>query len=335
MRLEHLALLACPDCHGSLRLAGAQKTVGESVIDGELACERCEKGFPVSGGVPRFVPRENYASGFGLEWTRHARTQYDSYSGIPVSEQRFFGQTHWSRDLKGQLILEVGSGSGRFTEQAANTGATVVSLDYSYAVDANYASNGSRSNVLIVQGDVFAMPFRPGTFDRLFCFGVLQHTPNPSRAFAALPGVLKSGGALCADIYKATLFRTLFQTKYWVRPFTRNLNPERLYARVKAWVDFMWPLAGLIRKLPKGYAINWRLLVADYSFLGLNGQMLKEWAYLDTFDMLAPRYDRPARIGGFQEWANEAGLVDIEAEYTPHGVVLRGNVPHDSRHKSP
>jgi SAM-dependent methyltransferase len=324
MHLEHLQLLACPTCHASLRLVSGNSGGPQTVVDGVLACEKCGKEFPIIGGVPRFVPRENYASGFGLEWTKHARTQYDSYSGIPVSERRFFEQTRWQRKLKGQLILEVGSGSGRFTEQAANTGATVVSLDYSYAVDANYASNGSRANVLIVQGDAFAMPFRPGTFDKLFCFGVLQHTPSPSGALAALPQFLKPGGELCADIYKATLFRTVLQTKYWVRPFTRNLDPDRLYARVKAWVDFMWPLAGVIRKLPKGHAINWRLLVADYSPLGLEGQMLKEWAYLDTFDMLAPRYDRPATLRTFRQWAAEAGIVAIDAEYTPHGVVLRG-----------
>lgn len=327
MLLRHLALLACPACHAPLRLSKCDKGDADLVLEGELACQACQQSYPVAAGVPRFVPRENYASGFGLEWTKHARTQYDSYSGVSVSEQRFFGQTHWPRNMAGELILEVGSGSGRFTEQAANTGATVVSLDYSYAVDANYASNGSRENVLIVQGDVFALPFRPGTFDRLFCFGMLQHTPDPKRAFAALPLALKPGGELCADIYKATMMRTLLQTKYWVRPFTRNLDPQRLYARVTAWVDFMWPLAALIRKLPKGYAINWRLLVADYSFLGLQGRMLKEWAYLDTFDMLAPRFDRPARIDEFRAWGQRARLLDVEAEYTPHGVVLRGKAP--------
>jgi ubiquinone/menaquinone biosynthesis C-methylase UbiE len=258
-----------------------------------------------------------------LEWTKHARTQYDSYSGIPASEQRFFGQTGWPRGLDGETVLEVGSGSGRFTEQAARTGATVVSLDYSYAVDANYASNGGRDNVLIVQADVFAMPFRPHSFDRLFCFGMLQHTPSPSRAYFAQPKVLKRGGALCADIYKVSLWRTFLQTKYWVRPFTRHMNPDRLYARVVRWVDFMWPLAALIRRLPKGYAINWRLLVADYSFLGLQGQMLKEWSYLDTFDMLAPRFDRPATQETFRHWAEEAHLSEVEAFLTPHGVVLR------------
>ena len=325
MYLEHLKLLACPLCHAPLsceRMKGSES--GDDVVcDGMLTCSACDKEYPVIGGVPRFVPRENYASGFGLEWTKHARTQYDSYSGLRVSEERFFGQTLWPRKQRGEFVLEVGSGSGRFTEQAANTGATVVSFDYSYAVDANYASNGYRRNVLIVQADVFAMPFRSGTFDRLFCFGMLQHTPSPERALRELPRVLKSGGSLCADIYKFSLTRTILQTKYWVRPLTRSMNPDQLYARVRAWVDFIWPVARLIRKLPKGYAINWRLLVADYSFLGLDGEMLKEWSYLDTFDMLAPRYDRPATLGTFHQWAVDAGLKQVEAEYTPHGVVLR------------
>jgi SAM-dependent methyltransferase/uncharacterized protein YbaR (Trm112 family) len=331
MKLDHLGLLACPTCHGALTCAqsGSNFTDG-AILAGQLRCTSCAREYPVVAGVPRFVPRENYASGFGLEWTKHARTQYDSYSGIQASEQRFFGQTGWPRDLRGEVILEVGSGSGRFTEQAARTGATVVSLDYSYAVDANFASNGSRCNVLIIQADVLSMPFRPQTFDRLFCFGMLQHTPSPSRAFAALPSVLKSGGSLCADIYKVSFWRTIIQTKYWVRPFTRGMNPDRLYARVQRWVNFMWPVANVIRRLPKGYAINWRLLVADYSFLGLQGKMLKEWSYLDTFDMLAPRYDRPATKETFRGWAVKANLLDIDAYYSPHGVVMRartGNKP--------
>jgi SAM-dependent methyltransferase len=324
--LGHLRLLACPRCNGALHCTHGTPTDGV-LLEGTLSCPTCDRDFPIIGGIPRFVPRENYASGFGLEWTRHARTQYDSYSGLKLSEQRFFSQTGWPRDLRGEVMLEVGSGSGRFTEQAANTGATVVSLDYSYAVEANYAANGARPNVLIVQADVFAMPFRPGTFDRVFCFGMLQHTPDPARAFAALPRMLRGGGALCADIYKATLIRALLHTKYYVRPFTRRMDPERLYGRVRSWVNFMWPVASLIRRLPKGYAVNWRLLVADYSPLGLEGELLKEWSYLDTFDMLAPRYDRPVRLGTFQRWARRANLENVSTEYTAHGIVLRATAP--------
>jgi SAM-dependent methyltransferase len=229
--------------------------------------------------------------------------------------------------MVGERILEVGSGSGRFTEQAATTGATIASLDYSYAVDANYASNGDKENVLIVQGDVFALPFKPGIFDRVFCFGVLQHTPEPERAFLALPNALRSGGYLCADLYKATVWRKVFATKYYVRPFTRNMDPEKLYKRVQAWIDFIWPVAALIRKLPKGYRINWRLLVADYSWLGLKGDKLKEWAYLDTFDMLAPKYDFPQTLESVQAWADKAHLTRVDVEYTPHGITVRGISP--------
>jgi len=56
-----------------------------------------------------------------LEWTKHAMTHYDSYTGSKISERSFFDETGWSRKLHGELILEVGSGSGRFTEQAATT----------------------------------------------------------------------------------------------------------------------------------------------------------------------------------------------------------------------
>jgi ubiquinone/menaquinone biosynthesis C-methylase UbiE/uncharacterized protein YbaR (Trm112 family) len=327
MYLHHLSLLACPACFGDLRLGRMDSGNDTCVLEGALTCVACAKEYPVVGGVPRFVPRENYASGFGLQWIRHARTQYDSTSGLTVSEDRLFGQTHWPRDLRGKLVLEVGSGSGRFTEQAAKTGATVVSFDYSYAVDANFASNGDKENVLVLQADVFRMPFRDSSFDYVFCFGMLQHTPEPHAAFNALPRVLKAGGSLCADIYKLTFFRTILQTKYWARPITRRIPPAKLYPAVVRWVDFMWPIASVIRKLPKGYAINWRLLVADHSYLGISGQQAKEFSYLDTFDMLAPAYDRPATIGTFQSWGEQAGLEEVETEYSTHGITLRAKMP--------
>lgn len=82
MHLEHLRLLSCPACHGDLTCAVGDADSQDGVItEGHLTCAACRHGYPVIAGVPRFVPRENYASGFGLEWTKHARTQYDSYSG--------------------------------------------------------------------------------------------------------------------------------------------------------------------------------------------------------------------------------------------------------------
>jgi 2-polyprenyl-3-methyl-5-hydroxy-6-metoxy-1,4-benzoquinol methylase/uncharacterized protein YbaR (Trm112 family) len=325
LRETALQHLACPKCHSNLIIGSVQKRRGEILETAQLACEGCQASYPVVGGIPRFVPGENYASSFGFQWNEHARTQYDSYSGKKLSERRFFEETGWPKDLAGEITLEVGSGSGRFTEQAASTGAFVVSLDYSSAVEANYASNGALENVLIVQADVYAMPFRGGYFDKVFCFGMLQHTPDVHKAFLALPPMLKPDGELAVDVYKKTFFRTYLATKYYARRLTRNMEPTRLYGLTRRWLDFIWPISRLISRIPRiGPTINWRLLVPDYSRSGLQESMLKEWAYLDAFDMLSPRYDSPQTLKTLLSWFEEAGMTGIEVRYGYNGIEGRG-----------
>lgn len=325
MREAALQHLACPKCHNNLVISSVEKRRGEILETAQLTCEGCRASYPIVRCIPRFVSNENYASSFGFQWKEHAKTQYDSYSGMKLSEKRFFEETDWPRDLPGEIILEVGSGSGRFTEQAAPTGAFVVSLDYSNAVEANYASNGARENVLIVQADVYAMPFRTGYFDKVFCFGTLQHTPDVHKTFLALPPMLKPNGELVVDVYKKTFFRTYLATKYYARRLTRNIEPTRLYQLTRRWVDFMWPISRLISKIPRiGPIINWRLLIPDYSRLGLQDSILKEWAYLDAFDMLSPRYDSPQTIKTLLSWFQEAGMIDIVVRYGYNGIEGRG-----------
>lgn len=325
MKEEHLKYLVCPTCKSVLNLK-VEKHDNVHIESGSLQCSECQTNYAILRYIPRFVPLENYASGFGLQWTEHARTQYDSYSGANISEKRFFEETRWPRDLTGQLVLEVGSGSGRFTEQAASTGAMIVSMDYSYAVEANYASNGTKDNVLIVQGDIYKMPFRENYFDKLFCFGVLQHTPDVRKSFMELPQYLKNGGNLAIDVYdKYEGYNPLYKTKYWVRHFTKGRNPEKLYKIITKYINFMWPIAKFIHKLPYGPQINWALLIADYQeHYDLSEDMLKEWAILDTFDMLSPVYDTPQTIETVKQWFHDAHLTGIEVHYGYNGIEGRG-----------
>ncbi len=329
MNPAHAALLCCPFCKGDLRVAETRLVADGKIIDGTLQCEACRERHTILRGVPRFVSLDNYASGFGLEWTKHARTQYDSTSGLSVSEERFFQETRWSRDLAGEVIYEAGSGSGRFTEHAVKTGAMVISLDYSYAVDANYSSNGANRNLLIVQGDILAPPLRPASVDKCCCIGVIQHTPDPRRAFSSLVRTLKPGGSIVVDTYKiADWWKRWFYTKYLVRPLVRNMEPERLYRLCERYVDLMWPIARLIRKLPFGRQLNWFLLVADYGgCYNLTDEQQKEWALLDTFDMLAPAYDIPQTLENFRRWFVDEGLEHIDVHYGYNGIEGRGHMP--------
>ena len=326
MRRAHLRYLACPRCRGDLGFEEVREEVEEDIRSGMLLCSSCEVSYPVEGSIPRFVHRDNYAKGFGLQWTMHARTQFDSYSGSPVSETRFFEETKWPRDLRGQTILEVGSGSGRFTEQAASTGAMVVSLEYSDAVDANFSSNGYLTNVLIVQGDVYEMPFRDEAFDRVFCMGVLQHTPDVAQAFQALRRPLKTGGPLVVDVYeKPKGIKRLSAVRYWVRPITRRISPAVLYPFIRTYIRILWPLTRALARIPKfGKKINWLLLVADYGGVyKLPNHVLREWAILDTFDMLAPLYDSPQTLETVRAWfAN--GFADVDVHRGYNGIEGRG-----------
>ena len=96
------------------------------IKEGVLCDEMAGVEYPIVNYIPRFVDAHNYADSFGLEWNTHFDTQYDHKSKHSISEERFEKETKWGSDLKGQLVLEAGSGSGRFTAFAAKTGATVL-----------------------------------------------------------------------------------------------------------------------------------------------------------------------------------------------------------------
>ena len=335
MKIQHLQYLACPQCAGDLEIASIGKQDGNSIQEGLLECVGCGATFDIMRYVPRFVPMDNYAAGFGYQWNRHAKTQYDSHSGTKISEERWFAETQWPRNLEGEKILEVGCGAGRFTEIAASTNAMVISLDYSSAVDANYASHGNRDNVLIVQGDIYRMPFKRGFFERIFCLGVLQHTPDVKKAFFSLPPFLKPGGRLAIDVYRYRWWKKIVWTRYWIRPLTKRMPVRTLYKFCDRYVRFMWPLCRLIRRLPGGRIFNRLLVIADHGGdLPLSDDQLKEWAILDTFDWLAPAFDKPQSLETVHSWFRAAGLANVDVRPGYNGIEGRGSVAGSSTNGS-
>ena len=135
---------ACINCNGDLYISKIQDFYDDRIRDGTITCKSCSNKYTVSNYIPRFVSNENYAKGFGFQWNKHIKTQFDSYNGLNLSKDRFYNSTLWPSNLSGEIILEVGTGAGRFTEIASSTNATVVSLDYSEAVEANYSMNGGK-----------------------------------------------------------------------------------------------------------------------------------------------------------------------------------------------
>ena len=142
--------------------------------------------YKIKKNIPRFVPESNYSDSFGFQWNKFRKTQLDSYSGMRISENRLFKATGLNeKTLKGDLVLEAGSGAGRFTEVLVKQKINLYSFDYSSAVDANFLNNGGSSNLTLFQGDIFNIPFKDCTFDHVICLGVLQHTQTPKELLKA------------------------------------------------------------------------------------------------------------------------------------------------------
>lgn len=102
MKIEHIKYLCCPTYSGELEVANIEKIEKDSIESGILRCFSCESKYNIIHHIPKFVPIENYSACFGFQWFKNSKTQYDSYSGINISEKRFFEESKWPRELIGQ-----------------------------------------------------------------------------------------------------------------------------------------------------------------------------------------------------------------------------------------
>lgn len=309
MHSSLVELLRCPRTGQRLELE-SQVNDGGRVRTGELVTPDRLHRYPIREFIPRFVPESNYADNFGMQWNMFRETQLDSKSGHPISAERFWASTGWTpSELEGKWVLDCGCGAGRFAEVALDAGAHVVALDYSSAADAAYANLKHHATLHVVQGDIYSLPFKPGAFTFVYSLGVLQHTPDVEKAFAALPPMVAPGGELCADFYEMTWKHRLLP-RHFLRPFTTRINKHLLFQLCERFVPGLLSLSQRIGRIPvAGRVLKRAVPVADYTGMyPLDQRQLEEWALLDTFDWLSPEYDQPQQRDDVARWISSAGF---------------------------
>jgi ubiquinone/menaquinone biosynthesis C-methylase UbiE len=268
-----------------------------------------------------------YVDSFGEQWNRYRRVQLDSVTGKPLSRARFFEGTRWPERLDGERVLEVGCGAGRFTEVLVSTGAEVVAVDASSAVEACRETVGDAATV--VQADLFSLPFPKASFDRVFCYGVLQHTPDPRSAFLTIVRYVRPGGSVAADVYRRAEYVDRWSAKTLWRPVTTRLPHSWLRRAVEWYVPRWLPVDTRLAGVPKvGRFLT--ALVPCWNYTGLlplSREELRDWAVLDTFDALSPRYDKPQTVEAVREWVAAAGLVDADVRPGGNGILVNARRP--------
>lgn len=292
--------------------------------------------FPIFGGIPRIAHPTNYAESFGIQWNRFARTQLDDAAAVlELSRLRFFAETHWDReDLSGKSVLEVGSGAGRFTRVfLEHTGGTLYSVDLSDAVSANLRNNGhiAPGRLHLFQASIYELPFPKDSFDKVFCFGVLQHTPDFDASIKALIDKAKPGGEVAVDFYPIRGWWTKMSAKYALRPLARRVSHARLLQLIESNIRWLMAAQDFATRIGLGALCRF-LPIANVNgtfFSRLSHDQRRNIAILDTFDMFSPTYDSPQRIADVVRMFESHGAAVSFAGYEEiaHGMrvaVVRG-----------
>jgi SAM-dependent methyltransferase/uncharacterized protein YbaR (Trm112 family) len=328
MNRELLSYLACPACGSELEGTFGEQVDGK-VMSGTLHCSRCPATYPIVRGIPRMNVSmdglENVASTFDYEWRAHreGKFEHDTLFGrTPEEGWRYFldGMMIDPGRVEGAVVLDAGCGPGFFTRGVAEHDAElVIGLDINEAVDVAAANCRNLPNTDFVQANIFALPFKPGLFDLVWCTGVLHHTPDPARGHQNLARSLKPGGVLFVWVYARRL--SPFRLAKDVLAFLRitRLPPRYLLVVSKALsyltLALLWPYR-LIRRIPalRPRSDRWRRTVRPRTFREL---------YLRWFDTLSPQYDSRHTEEEVAGWFEREGFSEIRAIDEPR-VGVRG-----------
>jgi SAM-dependent methyltransferase len=331
MKPAALALLCCPECRESLRLE-ADRVDNAQVESGWLICASCPTAYPIVRGVPRFVSTDRYAGRDRLGWDGFSHAFLDADSG-GEAERRLEICTGWpAAEYRGQRLLDVGVGTGRFAAVAARHGAEVVGVDFNEAVEAAYRSLRDFPHVHIVQADLFSLPFRDETFDLAYTMGVLQHTPRPLDVFSRVASAVKTSGGLAVSLRSR-------------RGLVRHVAP--LIRRVTTRLPLSAALAVTAMAIPFYYA--WQIPGLGRAMQALSGtaphpHWRRRW--LDTFEWSTATYEWSFPAAEIAGWFRANGFPSVEASAdtteirglkspAPGPVPLQPRAPIDIRPAGP
>ena len=256
-----------------------------------------DSGYILSNNVYK-KPENNdkYSSNFSKQWRDFSKTQVDEFNGTNISKNLLKGVIfNEFKNIYDKNVLEIGCGSGRFSEHLSKYANLLVLNDMSEAIYYNHYI--TKSNVVAIKSDFTILKNLNIKYDVVICRGVLQHTPNPYKSILNLYELCSPGGIIYFDIYKKPKFK-IINPKYIWRYFLKFfITYDILYKFLTKNIN---KFLSVRRKLNKLFKINlnyvWDYFFPIYDYkdkLPLNENQLKEWAILDTLDGLITKFDTP------------------------------------------
>ena len=138
-------------------------------------------------------------------------SRLDEERAIPGSDATYvahLARYEFVRPLvRGQRVLEVGSGEGYGAALLAGVARSVRAVDYAPVAVEHAREKYALSNLEFRVANATALPFADGTFDIAIAFEILEHTEDHDRVVSETARVLRRGGKLLVSTPNAKLER--------------------------------------------------------------------------------------------------------------------------------
>jgi SAM-dependent methyltransferase len=151
----------------------------------------------------------------GFRFTEHEPGSPEFFEAVDAHRYRLephIPQFARFEQWRGKDVLEAGCGIATDGSRFARAAARYTGLDES-SVALDLARRRFEQSGLcgrFVEGSVAALPFPDASFDAVYSFGVIHHTPETSRAVEEFHRVLRPGGTAMVMLYHRNSFN------YWV-----------------------------------------------------------------------------------------------------------------------
>ena len=179
------------------------------------------------------------------------------------------------------------------------------------------------------------LPFAPASFDQIYSLGVLDHTPDPRKAFLELASLLKPGGRIAVWVYPRE--RALVER---IMNAQRAISTRLPIGLLEQLCRLTAPVGSLKRKL---MASRWRVtermgVALHLATIGVSMHPDPEVRVCDTLDWYAPKFMSRHTFDEVAGWFRDAGLTDVVDltrdqvffhEGQGNGINLSGRRPLD------
>ena len=245
MNRKTLDKIVCTYCSTKLTLNEFDGN-DKKLMDSVLTCSECGAWFPISAGIGNMLPehftdkkkREEFVNKWKFQPPEREITDDEMPEAEKMKQINFYNEdsdeydenmestpfwkandwnciNEWLPKIKpGQLMLDIGCGTGRASIPFAREGVNVIGFDISEGM-VTWAREKSIELGLedctdYLVGDAENPPFQDEAFDHVIVFGVLHHVPEPIKVLKNIRRLLKSTGYYFGHENNKTVFRPLF-----------------------------------------------------------------------------------------------------------------------------